>query len=138
MSPGSNKHKIVIRGVVTSGLGEGRKYMSIPEYRRQFTEKLGFDPYPGTLNIVLEDCSVRKVIEEYANIIIHGFEKDGIRYGGVKCAKAKIRDIPAAILLIEKTKHPPNIIEVIAPVCLREKLGLKDGDVVEIELETSS
>ncbi|KUO93898.1 MAG: riboflavin kinase, partial [Caldivirga sp. JCHS_4] len=50
---------IVLRGVVTTGLGEGGYYMSLEGYRRQFTSKLGFDPYPGTLNVRLLDQYVK-------------------------------------------------------------------------------
>ncbi|MFA4936532.1 MAG: DUF120 domain-containing protein, partial [Candidatus Methanoperedens sp.] len=41
----------VLSGKVITGLGEGQYYISLEGYRTQFREKLGFDPYPGTLNI---------------------------------------------------------------------------------------
>jgi len=43
--------RLTVEGVVFTGLGEGAYYVSREGYRRQFVEKLGFDPYPGTLNI---------------------------------------------------------------------------------------
>src|SRR5918994_4141036 len=42
-------------GNVISGMGEGAYYMSLEGYRRQFREKLGYEPYPGTLNVRLTD-----------------------------------------------------------------------------------
>ena len=38
-------------GEVSSGLGEGRYYISRKSYIIQFQEKLGFIPFLGTLNI---------------------------------------------------------------------------------------
>jgi riboflavin kinase len=43
----------VLRGRVVSGLGEGQHYISRQGYLKQFREKLGFEPFPGTLNIKL-------------------------------------------------------------------------------------
>src|SRR5919197_1426942 len=43
------------KGIVISGMGEGAYYMSLDGYKKQFREKLGYEPYPGTLNIKLQD-----------------------------------------------------------------------------------
>src|SRR5208337_4812172 len=44
---------VTLEGTVFTGLGEGAYYISKEHYRKQFAEKLGFDPYPGTLNLKL-------------------------------------------------------------------------------------
>ena len=36
-------------------MGEGSYYMSLKGYKKQFKEKLGYEPFPGTLNLKLED-----------------------------------------------------------------------------------
>lgn len=46
---------ITLEGRVVSGMGEGAYYMSLEGYRKQFREKLGYEPFPGTLNIKLSD-----------------------------------------------------------------------------------
>ena len=46
---------IDFEGIVVSGMGEGAYYMALEGYRKQFKEKLGFEPYPGTLNVKLVD-----------------------------------------------------------------------------------
>ena len=126
-------------GRVTSGLGEGRYYMSIPEYRIQFVNKLGFDPYPGTLNVVLrpEYLKDRLLLNKIPGIIIEGFEKNGRKFGSVKCFRAIVngrKDIPCAILIIEKTHHGPEVVEIVSPVRLRDVFNLKDGDEVVIDV----
>jgi riboflavin kinase len=39
---------VTLEGTVFTGLGEGAYYISKEFYKKQFIEKLGFDPYPGT------------------------------------------------------------------------------------------
>jgi riboflavin kinase len=127
---------IVLRGVVTTGLGEGGYYMSLEGYRRQFTSKLGFDPYPGTLNVRLLDQYVkyRLYLERIPGIRIEGFSNGARTYGGVKAFKCVISGIQCGVLLVERTSHGPEVIEVIAPVKLRDRLNLRDGDEVTINI----
>ena len=47
-----------LSGTVVSGIGEGKYYMSLPAYKQQFKVVLGFEPYPGTLNIRLSPSSI--------------------------------------------------------------------------------
>ena len=47
------REKILIKGTVCTGMGEGAYYMSQKEYLNQFTSLLGFEPFHGTLNIQL-------------------------------------------------------------------------------------
>src|SRR5438270_8392425 len=49
----SQPHSIDFEGTVVSGMGEGAYYMSLEGYKIQFKEKLGYEPYPGTLNVRL-------------------------------------------------------------------------------------
>ncbi|MEM3523275.1 MAG: DUF120 domain-containing protein, partial [Thermoproteota archaeon] len=44
----------VFTGKVFTGLGEGAYYVSRKPYLEQFYSKLGFYPYPGTLNLRIE------------------------------------------------------------------------------------
>ena len=49
----SNPGIIKLRGIVTSGLRESRFFTEIPWVKRQFVDKLGINPYPGTFNITV-------------------------------------------------------------------------------------
>ncbi|MEM2577176.1 MAG: DUF120 domain-containing protein, partial [Candidatus Bathyarchaeia archaeon] len=82
--------EIKLEGKVFSGLGEGAYYISQPEYKKQFIEKLGFNPYPGTLNVKIEECYLRKVflLKCYPSIIIEGFSNGKRSFGSVNCYKA--------------------------------------------------
>lgn len=128
---------VIIMGEVFTGLGEGAYYVSLNGYRTQIVEKLGFDPYPGTLNLKLTDPSdmyFREILSHRAGILIKGFSDGRRTYGSVKAFKAKMHNIDAAVLLIERTHYGRDTLEVIAPVNLRQALSLKDGDRVSVEV----
>ncbi|MDP2841884.1 MAG: DUF120 domain-containing protein, partial [Candidatus Methanoperedens sp.] len=100
----------------------------------QFIEKLGFTPYPGTLNVKLDTPSVdiRKGIS--ADLEISGFTKDNRTFGRGSCFNIMIMDIKGAVIVPERTHYPEDIIEIIAPVNLRKYLKLRDGSTVEVEV----
>ena len=50
----------MLSGTVVSGRGEGRKYVELEWVKQQVKEKLGFDPYPGTLNLRLDEENVKR------------------------------------------------------------------------------
>ncbi len=127
----------VLNGTVVSGIGEGKYYMSLGPYKEQFNTHLGFEPYPGTLNIRLSSSSipVRKKIEALDWIRIKGFSTDGRTFGDAKCLPCRIGSISCGIVMPGRTHYPEDIIEVIAPVALRRKLGVGDTDTVTVEVE---
>ncbi len=128
--------EFVIKGKVFSGLGEGKYYVSLEGYKKQFEEKLGFTPYPGTLNLRIpkEQMFFRAKLDEMDGIKIEGFKTKERTFGEVKAFKCRINGIDGAIVIPQRTHYPKNVIEIIAPVKLREVLGLKDGDWVEVEV----
>jgi riboflavin kinase len=126
----------ILTGTVVSGIGEGKYYMSLEPYKQQFKAHLGFEPYPGTLNIRLPSSRlpVRKKIEGLDWIRIKGFSTDGRTFGDAKCLPCRIGDVPCGIVVPGRTHYPEDIIEVIAPVALRRKLGVEDTDTVTVEV----
>jgi len=127
----------VMNGTVVSGIGEGKYYMSLAPYKAQFKTHLGFEPYPGTLNIRLSSSSipVRKKIDALEWIRIKGFSTDGRTFGDAKCIPCHIGTISCGIVMPGRTHYPEDIIEVVAPVALRRKLGVEDTDTVTVEVE---
>ena len=125
--------RVYFKGVVVSGLGEGRYYTEQDGYVTQFKDKIGFAPYPGTLNIEIEYVEKNKLrlLKSHNAIIIDEFKTDNRTFGGVRCFHAKINGINCAIVLPLRS-HYSNVLEFISPHFLREKLNLKDGDEVKI------
>jgi riboflavin kinase len=131
---------VTLEGVVFTGLGEGAYYVTRDHYRRQFIEKLGFDPYPGTLNLKLlsdYDIKTRKELDAYPAIEIEGFKTEERTFGPVKCYPAVIENrVKGALITALRTHYDSSVIELIAPICLRKHLALKDGHKVKVEVLT--
>jgi riboflavin kinase len=131
---------VTLEGAVFTGLGEGAYYISKDIYRKQFIEKLGFDPYPGTLNLKLTtdyDLETRTELETYPAIDIKGFKNENRTFGVVKCYPAMIDNkAKGALVLALRSHYDISVLEVIAPNCLRKQLNLKDGHKVKVEVFT--
>ncbi|HWQ44710.1 MAG TPA: winged helix-turn-helix domain-containing protein/riboflavin kinase [Methanosarcina barkeri] len=126
-----------LEGKVLKGLGEGQYYVNIPGYRKQFEEKLRFEPFPGTLNIQLSENSsaLRNLLREMPAVRIEGFNDGERTFGGGNCYPVIIGGIEAAVVAPERTHYPSDLIEIIAPVKLRDALQLNDGDRVVIQVK---
>ena len=123
-----------IKGKVAAGLGEGQYYISREGYRRQFSDKLGFDPTPGTLNLLLDEPFALNDADS-KSVRVEGFEDEGRTFGACRCRPVKINGTKGAIVRPERTSYPASLLELIAPVNLRDSLDLSDGDEVEVVLE---
>lgn len=131
---------VTLEGVLFTGLGEGAYYITRDGYRKQFIEKLGFDPYPGTLNLKLTadyDVKTRAELESYPAIEVQGFKGETRTFGPVRCYPVIINNkVKGAVVAAIRSHYDSSVIEVIAPYFLRDKLKLKDGHKVKIEILT--
>lgn len=130
--------KLFFKGKVVSGLGEGRYYTEQKGYVDQFKEKLGFAPYPGTLNVEIKYVERNKLrlLKNYNAININEFETNDRTFGSVGCFRAEINGVEGAIVMPLRS-HYSNILEFISPCFLREKLDLKEGDDIKIVIYLS-
>ena len=122
--------EIVFKGTVFSGTGEGQKFIDLPWVKRQIQEKLGFTPYSGTLNIHLTEESVKqkKDLENVKQLEI--YPEKGYCIG--KLIKAHIDSVEGAVIIPQIPNYPSDILEVIAPWYLRERLKITDGSEVAV------
>lgn len=104
----------------------------MPWVSRQIKEKAGFKPYLGTLNLRLtsESAKLRSQLQKAHPLIIEPAE--GYCPGFV--IKAKIGSSVVAIVVPEVPNYPVDVLEVVAPFCLREKEKLVDGNPVAVEV----
>ena len=128
--------RTTISGEVVSGLGEGRYYLSQPGYVVQFTERLGYAPFPGTLNVRLRPSEARRlaVVRDWNGVRIDGFEAGGRTFGGATCYLAQLNGRRSHLIRPDRS-HYQDVIEFVAPERLRTRLRLKDGDLVKAHLE---
>lgn len=124
---------LTFRGKVTSGEGNGRKFLQLPWVIRQLEEKLGYTPYFGTLNITLtaESGRQRKLLAKAGALQICPAE--GYCVGLV--FPASISGLECAIVLPQVEGYSESLLELVAPVYLREALNLKDGDAVSVTVK---
>jgi riboflavin kinase, archaea type len=127
---------LTFSGTVASGLGEGRYYLSQPGYVIQFTERLGYAPYPGTLNVRVDGPALRKVglVGSWTGLRIDGFEATGRTFGGATCFPARMNGHPCHLIHPDRT-HYQDVVEFVAADRLRDALGLKDDDPVQVDIE---
>ncbi|PNX49575.1 MAG: hypothetical protein BV457_01280, partial [Thermoplasmata archaeon M9B1D] len=125
--------RVQFKGIVVSGMGEGRYYTEQTGYVEQFKEKLGFSPYPGTLNVKIELIEKNKLrfLKNNQAIEISEFKTRNRTFGAVRCFQAEINGIKGAIVLPMRS-HYSNVLEFISQTYLREKLEIKDDDEVNI------
>lgn len=151
----SQQSQISFKGRIVTGMGEGAYYMSLEGYRKQFRDKLGYEPFPGTLNVKIEDkyyMNSRKNLINYPSIYVEGFKNTDRTFGWVRCYPATIiRDSTGPntttdqnivadvhILLLERTHHDNSLIEVIGPFNLKETANLRNDDSVTIAVKNPS
>jgi riboflavin kinase len=130
---------ITLEGLAFSGLGEGAYYIKQNGYRKQFIEKLGFDPYPGTLNIKLTDTDIATAedLKNYPAIEIEKFENGARSFGSVKCYPTLINNkVKGAIIVALRTHYDSSVLEIISPHFLRNKMKINDGQIIRVEIFT--
>ncbi len=127
------KKALSLQGILTKGLGEGSYYMSLSPYVKQFEQKLGFKPFAGTLNLIIDEAELFAFLSGLEGTKISGFKTKDRTFGSIKAFRVKVGAETAAIIFPERSTHPPDQIEVIAGSNLREKLRLKEGSKVVLK-----
>ena len=124
-----------IMGKIVSGAGEGAYFTQIDWVQQQCHQKLGFKPYPGTLNLEI-------ALDDLPKIVTLG-QKNGVelispdpKFCNTKAFAVKLEKINGAIIMPEEKVriHAENIIEIIAPLNIKATLNVKDGALLSILL----
>ena len=130
----------MLKGKVTEGLGEGQYYLQIDKYNRALKRILSCEPFHGTLNLVVNIRLLHKFLKQKQKKQITGFKTKVRAFGAIDYYHVEIfklanieNKIKALLIQPHRTSHPDNIAEIVAPYYLRDKLNLKDGDVVVVE-----
>jgi CTP-dependent riboflavin kinase len=120
-----------VHGVVTSGLGQGAAFMGLPWVQDAVAARVGFVPYPGTLNVRLD----REMVEIWRQMKNgHGvmLQTPASAPCGATLVPVELGGVTAAVIVPDVTRHGDDLLELIAPVHVRSLLGLRDGDGVTV------
>ena len=140
-SPVTSKRKIMrMTGVIFSDLGRAASFMAIEWVQAALKQRLGFAPFPATLNVRPKDRADtqiwQRVQDESAGLslasVADGFCSARL-YPIEFLGHDKAAKLAGAILLPEVPNYPKNKIEIIAPVRLKEYFNICDGDLLTWE-----
>ena len=127
-----------ITGALATGLGEATGFTSLDWAREAFRDRLGIDPYPGTVNVIVtsdEQRAAWRLVKSWPGVVLPPPRPD---WCNSRCYHARINNrIEAAIVLPEIDSYPEDQIELIAAVGVRTSLNLKDGDTVVIDVRSA-
>ena len=128
--------KLDVVGKVFTGRGEGKKYAELAWVKQQIYEKLGFDPFPGTLNLRLDAENVKQKVLLEKNTELRLCYSEGYCTGLL--FKASIGGVACGVVIPQVEKYPDEELEVVAEVNLRKELHLSDGDTVMVTVFLST
>jgi len=127
-------------GAIFSDLGQASRFMALEWVQELFKQCLGYQPFPATLNLrpaTPDDARVWQRVQcELAGVAL------APAVGGHCAAKVYMVDIEAsagsarvagAVVLPDVKDYPSDKIEVVAPVRLKDHLGIQDGDRLTLE-----
>ena len=128
-----------LAGRLATGIGRGKTFTQLDWARRQFSEKLGIDPFPGTLNVIVDDPDSMPVwvrLKRTEGVRMEN-PNNGPHDCDAKCWSVSIGGkIEGAIVFPLVENYPPAQIELIAEIGVREALGIEDGDTVALTVNT--
>ena len=128
-----------LTGVIFSDLGQASSFMALDWVQELLNERLGYHPFPATLNIRpkgAEDAQVwRRVQSGRAGTSLTAASEG---HCGAKLYRVEIylkagAKVGGAILLPEVADYPQDKIEIVAPVRLKDHFQVHDGDQLTVE-----
>ena len=128
----------ILTGKIVSGVKQGAFFTQLDWVQEQCLEKLGFKPFPGTLNLeiandnmaIMEALQAQEGIElvppdsNFCSGFVFPITVEGIS-GAIVAPAADVR------------VHAKNIIEIISHLRLKDALGVEDGDWVTLTIGSS-
>jgi HAD superfamily hydrolase (TIGR01549 family) len=125
-----------IQGEVVSGVGEAGRFLQVPWVRAQLIEQLGFEPFPGTLNLRVSAEADRAAFEWLKRQPEIPIEPEP-GFCAARCYRVSLEGrLAAAVLIPEVPGYPPEALEIVAPVRLRDALPVRDGSLLTVAVET--
>jgi len=128
--------KLTVTGKIVSGEKKGAFFTQLDWVQDQCQEKLGFKPFPGTLNLEIDTATIPQIealLKKRGMELVppdpsfcagHVYPVNIMGVGGAIVAPAEGVRV-----------HGKNILELIAPTCLKEAMDVDDGDEIMLVAE---
>jgi CTP-dependent riboflavin kinase len=132
---------IVLTGRLVSGQGVAKTFTRESWAREAFMKGVGIDPFPGTLNLSVEDSPERNrwiAARDVMGILMPApYEKfcDGRLFRAKVTNPLSSKSAEGAVIVPMVRGYPEEQLELIATVGLRDALGIVDGARLEVTLE---
>lgn len=124
-----------MKGKIISGVGKAAQFTRLEWVQDQCERRLGFRPYPGTLNLEIAQKEIALLEALFAAQGIRLIPPDP-EFCEARTIPVVVGDIGGALILPdEKVRiHGRAIIELLAPVKVREILQVNDGDFLQVRI----
>jgi CTP-dependent riboflavin kinase len=132
------KNQLEIAGKIVSGAKQGAFFTQLAWVQDQCREKLGFAPWPGTLNLEISMDQVAVIQELKENNGIELLSPES-KYCSGHVFPISIDGVQAAVVIPadDVRVHARNVIEIISHDRLKDVLSVKDGDWVTLQIPSS-
>lgn len=122
-----------LTGTYVRGAGKAAFFTQLDWVKEQCRAKLGFVPFPGTLNLEIPRSGL-SFLEKMADRDTPLLVPDNPDFCSAQVIPVFIGAVNGALILPDKAVriHQESVVEILAPVNLKERLGLAVGSSVEI------
>jgi CTP-dependent riboflavin kinase len=126
----------VFSGRIVSGAKQGAFFTQLDWFQEQCMEKLGFKPFPGTLNIQISARQIPQIEALEKEMGVEFIPPDAT-FCSAKAFPVSVEGLSGAIIMPaqEVRVHAKNIVEVIAPLRLKKSLKKTDGDSITLTID---
>ena len=136
----SSSRDILVKGVVFSDLGRAGAFLGVDWVRDAIRERVGFDPFPGTLNVRARGADLTRweQVRKHAGKIVlsspdpafcNAFLFTGSLEGWKSQPESHER---IAVVVPEVKEYPADKLEIIAAVSLKQTRSVRDGDELTV------
>jgi phosphoglycolate phosphatase/riboflavin kinase len=133
------KANITVTGKIVSGMKKGNFFTNLEWVQDQCQKRLGFKPYPGTLNLDIgsDPIGIFEQLRKTGGIRLVSPDPD---FCSGHVYPVSVMGVSGAVVVPAEDvrAHGNHVLEVIAPVNLKEALDVADGDEIMLTFKADS
>lgn len=136
MSLNKKPFKAQFRGQLRRGRGEATGFTQVAWVQEECKSKLGFLPYPGTVNIEVTvdvQAEVRRLIEEHGLRLVSTDPAFCDALGLPVILRCGGNAVEGAVIVPLVKDYYSDTMEIIAPLKVTEAFQCTEGDEMEVE-----